>query len=173
MNPLPNLLIVDDTEINLIFLESMIRKLKVNVIRALSGAEALEKIKGIELALAILDVRMPGISGYELAILMNKERTGEKVPIIFITANMVNEQDTFKGYSSGAVDYIYKPINSHMLVSKISIFLDLFNQKQRVKKEAERLRISEEKLSRAHEALKKSEERYRSYVDNAPDGVLK
>jgi two-component system sensor histidine kinase/response regulator len=72
MSPLPNLLIVDDTEENLIFLESVISNMPVNLIQALSGAEALDITQGMELALAIIDVRMPNMNGYELAVSLNE-----------------------------------------------------------------------------------------------------
>ena len=87
MKQLPNLLVVDDIIENIKLLEAISQKVEVNLIKALSGPEALEKTKGIELALAIIDVRMPGMSGYELARIMNEERTTNKVPIIFLTAN--------------------------------------------------------------------------------------
>ena len=173
MKHLPNLLIVDDTEENLFVLRAIIvQKLKVNLIQALSGDEALEKIKGIKLALAIIDVQMPGMNGYELAVRMNEERSEDKVPVIFLTANYINELEVFKGYDNGAVDYIHKPFHSRILVSKINVFLDLFNQKQIIINDATLLRESANELIKVNAALKKSEERYRSYIDNAPDGVF-
>jgi CheY-like chemotaxis protein len=107
MKELPNLLVVDDIIENILLIEAISKKVEINLIKALSGVEALEKIKGIELALAIIDVRMPEMSGYELARIMNDERPTNKVPIIFLTAN--NERDVLEGYDSGAVDYIFKP----------------------------------------------------------------
>jgi PAS domain S-box-containing protein len=172
MESLPNLLIVDDTEENLVFLEALLKNTKTNVIRALSGAEALEKTTGIELAVAILDVRMPVMNGYELAVKMNEERSDIKVPIIFVTAGHINEIDTFKGYESGAVDYIFKPISSFILLSKINVFLDLFNHQQTISRDAELLRKSAEILSRVNAVIKKAEEKYRNYITNAPDGVF-
>lgn len=169
---LPNLLIVDDNEPILSYLETRIRSLNVNLILAMSGAEALEKTSGVELALAILDVCMPGMNGYELASKLNKERTGEKVPVIFLTANFVDEIELFKGYDSGAVDYIFKPVNSHILICKINVFLELFNQKQEITRNSAKLKKSSDALARAHIALQKSEEKYRSYIDNAPDGIF-
>jgi PAS domain S-box-containing protein len=169
---LPNLLIVDNLKNNLVLLENIISKIKVNLIQALSGNEALEKTRGIELALAIIDVRMPGMNGYELASRMNEERSDSKVPIIFITADHIQEIDLFKGYGSGAVDYILKPIDEIILLSKINVFLELFSQKQTIIRESELLKKSAIELTRVNSALKKSEEKYRSYIDNAPDGVF-
>ncbi len=75
---------------------------------------------------------MPKMNGYELALKMNEERSGVKVPIIFITASYVNEMQVFKGYDSGAVDYLFKPVDNQILLCKVNVFLDLFNQKQTI-----------------------------------------
>lgn len=155
---IPNVLIVDDIEENLLYIESVIRNFSINLIRALSGNEALEKIKDMDLVLAIIDVRMPGMSGYELAEKINGSRSDIKVPIIFITANIFSEIEELKGYSAGAVDYIYKPFSSQILKSKVSIFLDLYNQKQTIIKNAVE--------------LKENEEKYRTMINASPDGVV-
>jgi PAS domain S-box-containing protein len=159
MNQLPNLLIVDDTAENLILLAALIGKINVNLIKASSGAEALEKTRGIELALAIIDVRMPVMDGYELAMKLNEERTDDKVPVIFLTANYYNESELFKGYDSGAVDYIFKPLNSKILLSKISVFIDLFNQKQKIISGAKLLKTSTDELIQTNYTLKNREEK--------------
>jgi PAS domain S-box-containing protein len=172
MEHLPNLLIVDDTKENLAFLEAIIRKINVNLIQALSGPEALEKTKGIELALAILDVRMPGMNGYELARRINEARSGDKVPVIFLTANNGSEMDLYKGYSTGAVDYIFKPVHNHILLSKINVFLDLFKHKQVIIRDAEMLKESASDLTRVNAELKKSEEKYKTMLNASPDGIL-
>jgi two-component system sensor histidine kinase UhpB len=172
MKPLPNLLIVDDAEENLLFLEKLLRKLPVNIIRALSGQEALEKTKDLELALAIIDVRMPVMNGYELAIKMKEERSGIKVPIIFITASHVNEMQIFEGYGSGAVDYIFKPINNHILLCKINVFLDLFNQRKTIISDTRVVKMMKEagdELARVNAALVESEEKYRVLIENSHD----
>jgi signal transduction histidine kinase len=132
MKQLPNILIVDDLVNNLILLETICSKLEANFITAISGFEALEKTRGVELALAIIDVHMHEMSGYELAMKMNDERGEEKVPIIFLTANYIDAVEITKGFNSGAIDYISKPFNHHILKCKINIFLDLFNQKQTI-----------------------------------------
>jgi len=168
----PNLLIVDDDRINLKLLEGIIRKIDVNLIKALSGAEALEKTHGIDLALAIIDVRMPLMNGYELALKMNEERPENKVPVIFLTANIFDKLEVFKGYGSGAVDYIFKPVSGQILLSKIKIFLDLFNQRQFIIQKVAQLNKTTDELSRVNLSLTKSEAKYRSYIDNAPDAVF-
>jgi len=172
MAPLPNLLIVDDVEENLLYLESVITDVRANIISAYSGQEALEKTRGVSLALAIIDVWMPVMNGYELAVKLNKERPGNKIPIIFLTASHLNETQQFKGYSSGAVDYMFKPVDVLILHSKIKVFLDLYNQKQIITSYSERLKKSAEKLSRVNIAIKNSEKKYRSYIDHASDGIF-
>ena len=172
MNSLPNILIVDDSELNLFFLGSIIKNLNVNLIRASSGIEALEKTKGVVLALAILDVRMPGMSGYDLALRMNEVRYEEKVPIIFLSARHIDEIELFKGYVSGAVDYLLKPVNKDILLSKINVFLDLFNQKQTVIQKAAQLKQAAKELTRVNAELKISEEKYKTIINASPDGIL-
>lgn len=172
MNQKPNLLIVDDHQVNLYLLESMMKRMDVNLIKATSGLQALELTQNMDLALAILDVRMPVMDGYELAIRLNKEREEDKVPVIFLTANSMNEQEIFEGYDSGAVDYIIKPFNTQILISKVNVFLDLFRQKRIIINHVGLLKESADELMRVNDALKRSEEKYRSYIDNAPDGVF-
>jgi PAS domain S-box-containing protein len=169
---LPNLLIVDDNEENLLLLEAVVSKINVNLILALSGSDALDKIKGIDLALAILDVRMPGMSGYELALKINAERLDDKVPVIFITAIDIDESNEFQGYGSGAVDYMYKPFSHFTLQSKIQVFIDLFNQKQTIIRNATILQKTSDELVLVNANLQQSEAKYRSYIENAPDGVF-
>ena len=159
MNFLPNLLIVDDSELNLILLKAITLKIEVNIIEALSGKEALEKIEGIEIALAIIDVQMPGMNGYELSMKMNDGRTGNKIPVIFLTAHYSSELQIFEGYNSGAVDYIFKPVDSHILLCKINVFLDIFNQNQIIIRNIAELKKSAEQLTKLNEALKKSEQK--------------
>jgi PAS domain S-box-containing protein len=172
MKHLPNILIVDDTNENLKFLEYIIQKTEVNLIQALSGYDAIEKTHGMELALAIIDVRMPIMDGFELAQRLNDERKVEKVPIIFLTASSFNEKDVITGYGLGAVDYIVKPVPGHVLLSKIKVFLDLFHQKQTIKSDAAQRVETANELIRVNLALNKSEEKYRSYIEHAPDGVI-
>lgn len=151
MNQLPNLLIVDDMPENLFLLETVLRKMNVNLIKATNGIEALEKIGKIDLALAIIDVRMPMLNGLELARKINQDRPESKVPIIFLTANF--DRDSIEGYESGAVDYIYKPLQSRILLSKVEVFLDLHNQKQKILADSELLKKSSHELEKSLEQL--------------------
>ena len=172
MKTLPNILIVDDTLENLIYLEAIIEQMEANLIKALSGYEALEKTLGIELALAIIDVRMPGMNGYELAVKLNEERSEFKVPIIFLTAINNDLMQASEGYLHGAVDYLFKPVQKNILLCKIKVFLDLHNQKRIIIRDAAILKKTAEELVRVKTALKSSEEKYRNYIESAPDGVF-
>lgn len=172
MKSLPNLLIVDDNIVNLRYLEIIVKDLSVNLIKAESGFDALEKVKNLELMLAILDIQMPGMNGYELALKLNEKTAKDRVPIIFVTANYIDEIDVSQGYDSGAVDYIFKPVNRYVMLSKIKVFLDLFMQKQIIIQDADLLKKKSEELIRVNSALKKSDKKYRSYINNAPDGVF-
>jgi PAS domain S-box-containing protein len=167
-----NLLIVDDIEANLILLKKILQPLGANLILATSGASALQKVANLDIALALIDVRMSGMNGFELAVKLNEDRSGEKVPIIFITANDHNNEQLIKGYRAGAVDYITKPIYNNIILSKVSIFLDLFNQKQKILKDAAELKKLAEKLASTNRDLRMSEQKYRNYIENAPDGVF-
>ncbi|MEI6569311.1 MAG: PAS domain S-box protein, partial [Verrucomicrobiota bacterium] len=172
MKTLPNILIVDDILENLIFLEAILESKEANIISALSGIDALEKSNGIELALAILDVHMPGMNGYELAVKINENRSEFKVPVMFLTAIFNDEMHAAKGYSCGAVDYLSKPVQRHIIISKVDVFLDLYNQKETIIRNAAILNETSNELVRVNSALKKSEEKYRNYIESAPDGVF-
>lgn len=172
MKQLPSILIVDDSVENLMLLQAVLGSMRINLISASSGSEALEKTEGTILALAIIDVHMPLINGYELAIRLNEVRALDKVPVIFLTANYFDEIELLKGYKAGAVDYIYKPVNYQILLSKSKIFLDLFFQKQSISNYAGLLKQYADKLKKSNATLLKSEEKYRSYVENDPDGVF-
>ncbi len=170
MNNLANLLIVDDTEVNLNFLEAIVRNLNVNLIQAISGNEALEKTRELDLALAIIDVRMPEMGGFELAVKIN-ERSRLNVPVIFLTANHLVDEDVISGYNSGAVDYLSKPISRHILLCKIKVFLDLFYQKQLVLSDALIMKKKAKELMQVNSALALSERRLSDIIFSMVDWV--
>ncbi|MCK9424285.1 MAG: ATP-binding protein [Bacteroidales bacterium] len=147
-------------------------KSKVNLIHTLSGSETLEKIKGIELALAVIDVCIPGMNGFELALKINEERSDVKVPIIFLTARHVIEKQVFEGFGSGAIDFIFKPVNQHILQCKVNIFLDLFKQRQSIILNETRLKKSIAELADTNVILLKSEAKYRTLLNASPDGIV-
>lgn len=168
----PTLLIVDDNDVNLTLLEAMISGMDIDLIKAMSGAKALEMVKGVELALAIIDVRMPNMDGFEFARKLNQTRTIDKVPIIFLTAWKGNINAELEGYGSGAVDYLYKPFNKNIIISKINVFIDLYKQKQIIRNDAVKLKDSSDKLAWAYDALKQSEEKYKTMLNASPDGIF-
>jgi signal transduction histidine kinase len=140
-------LLVDDLEENLVALAALLARDDVEVLTARSGAEALELLLVHDVALALLDVQMPDMDGFELAELMRgKERT-RHVPIIFVTAGARDQIRVFKGYDLGAVDFLYKPIEPHILANKAEVFFQLARHKQRLAQEllerTETLRLNE------------------------------
>lgn len=158
MPSLPNILIVDDNATNILYLEIILRNIQATLIKALSGAEALELTKDVDLSLAILDVQMPHMNGYELAVRLNENRAENKVPIIFLTANFPENARILEGYRAGAVDYIIKPVNELILTSKIKVFLELYWQKRRVVENTLKLRESETALLAAKKQLEQMNE---------------
>lgn len=156
----PTILLVDDKKENLDLLTAVLKKTDVNIIRAMTGQEALSNAYDIELALAVVDVRMPAMSGYELAVKINENRAENKVPVIFLTANHFDQEEELKGYTSGAVDYLLKPFSQHILLSKVAVFLDLYRQKQTIRNNAELLGKSIENLAEANVRLEEREQKY-------------
>ncbi len=126
---LAKVLIVDDNEKNLVALEKTLEDLPCKIYRSMSGEEALRLITEHEFAVILLDVQMPGMDGFETAELMRKNRYTETIPIIFVTAISKDKVHVFKGYKTGAVDYLFKPIEPFLLQSKVQIFLDIYYQK--------------------------------------------
>ncbi len=168
----PNILIVDDSKEMLTYMEIVLKSAKANIISANSGAKALELIKNKELALAIVDVQMPEMNGYTLAMKINENRIGAIVPIIFLTAVYQDQVEIMKGYESGAVDYIFKPVNRGILLSKINVFLELYNQRMTLPKNLGSLKKFEDNLSGSGSELADSQMKFRSFIEHAPDGVF-
>jgi len=123
------ILIVDDKPANLLTLETVLRPTGAQIVAADSGDEALKLTLQHGFALAILDVQMPGMDGYELAGLMRGSSQTQDIPIIFLSAVYSDDYYVFKGYEAGAVDYMVKPYEREMLLSKVRVFLQLHRQK--------------------------------------------
>lgn len=126
------ILAVDDTPENLVALVALLRREGVEILTARNGAEALELLLVHDVALALLDVQMPEMDGFELAELMRGPERTKHVPIIFVTAGARDSQRMFKGYETGAVDFLFKPIDAHVLSSKVDVFVALARERQRV-----------------------------------------
>jgi signal transduction histidine kinase len=137
-----NILIVDDEPKNLAALESILDDPGYRLVRATSGEEALLAMMAEEFALLILDVRMPGMSGFEVAQMVKERRKTARIPIIFLTAYYNEDQHILEGYVSGAVDYLNKPVNPAVLRSKVAVFAEL-HRKGRALEAANRLLLGE------------------------------
>lgn len=143
---LPKILIVDALPENLQILKTPLESLPVEIICANSGKKAQTLTRQHEFALCILDVMMPEINGVENAQLILQNEKTKFVPIIFITALDYDEHQVFKGYDVGAVDYLCKPINVHILLHKVSFFIKLYNQRQILHEAREELKKQKEIL---------------------------
>jgi signal transduction histidine kinase len=135
-----NLLLVDDRPENLLALEAILEPLGQCLIRANSGPEALKQVLGDEFAAILLDVQMPGMNGFEVAEIIKSRERSRTIPIIFLSA--INKEDAyvFKGYSMGAVDYVFKPFNPDVLRSKVAVFVDLYLKQREIQRQADQLR---------------------------------
>ena len=143
------LLIVDDLPENLLALEALIKREDRTVYKALSADEALSLLLQHEFAIAILDVQMPGMNGFELAELMRGTDKTKNIPIVFVSAAGREMNYAFKGYESGAVDFLHKPLDIHAVKSKVNVFVDLYRQRKAVRQQVEAL----EKSRREQEVL--------------------
>lgn len=130
-----NILIVDDIPANLLAMEELVNDTDLNIFTAESGREALSIMEKEDIALALLDVHMPEMDGYQVVEIMSKKEETEHIPVIFVTASFMDTEHEFKGYRSGAIDYLFKPLNPLILKSKIRLFVRLHNQKRRIEKQ--------------------------------------
>lgn len=148
MEPVPFLL-VDDLEENLLSLEALLRREDIRVLKARSGDQALELLLQHDVALALVDVQMPGLNGFELAELMRGNERTRRIPIIFVTAGTGDGQRRFRGYEAGAVDFIQKPIEPDILRSKADVFFELYRQRQQLAVQRDELLAQAEALTEA------------------------
>ncbi len=148
MDPV-SFLLVDDLEENLLSLDALLRREGLTLLKARSGDEALELLLRHEVALAIVDVQMPGLNGFELAELMRGNERTRRVPIIFVTAGSADNQRRFRGYEAGAVDFIQKPIEPDILRSKADVFFELYRQRQQIAAQRDELELQAAALKEA------------------------
>jgi two-component system, sensor histidine kinase and response regulator len=132
MNETIKILVVDDVPQNRAAIEAVLARPDLELLDARSGDEALELLLVQEVALALIDVRMPGMDGFELAELMRGAERTRAIPIIFMTAATQDPVRTFRGYEAGAVDFLHKPFDPVMLRSKIGVFVELYSQRRRI-----------------------------------------
>jgi signal transduction histidine kinase len=153
-NAVAKVLIVDDDQRSLMALEALLESLQQPLVVASSGEEALRKVLRDDFAVILLDVRMPGIDGFETAKLIRERRQSAHTPIIFLTGASEDLPSMFRGYEAGAVDYIVKPVNPAILKSKIAVFVDLFVKSQALEKEIADHRLAQEQLLESQENLR-------------------
>lgn len=158
-------LIVDDSQTNLALLDHMLAQQGCDILQARGGLEAVDLVRENDFALILLDIQMPGMNGYETALRIKELKRGRHVPIIFITAIFQDEENVKLGYETGAVDYLFRPVDVETLKSKVQVFLQLNEQKVLLEQEIEQRKQSEMALSQA-------EEKYRSIFERAVEGIF-
>ena len=147
-----NILLLDDHRENLIALEAILEAPDRNLVMATTGNEALQLALKHDFALALLDVQMPDMDGFEVAELLRKNRKTRNIPIIFVTAISKENKYVFKGYECGAVDYLFKPLDQQILAAKVGVFLDLDMQRRKLQQavvQMKRLKDENERLLQA------------------------
>ncbi|MEO7311679.1 MAG: response regulator [Chitinophagaceae bacterium] len=153
------ILLVDDREDNLFSMETILEPGGYQLIKVNSGRQALKiLLSEFDFALILMDVKMPNLNGFETAALIYEREKLRHIPIIFITANTYGDENIFKGYKTGAVDYIYKPVNPELLRAKVGVFVDLYKMNRQLLLQEQKLKdinrnleneISERKASEA------------------------
>jgi PAS domain S-box-containing protein len=161
-----SILLVDDRSENLLALEAILEPLGHRLVSAVSGEEALAHLLREEFAVILLDVQMPGLDGFETAELIKSRERTRHVPIVFLTAISKDRKHVFRGYETGAVDYIFKPFDADILRSKVSAFVELHEKRRELAHHEEQLRRRE-----VAELKRESEERYHSLADAMPQIV--
>ncbi len=144
-----NVLIVDDRPENLLTLEGILESDELNILKANSGNEALGIMLEHNIALVLMDVQMPGMDGFEVAEIMRSSERTKFIPIIFVTAISKQRQHIFKGYETGAVDYLYKPLDLEILQSKIKAFIEFFQHKNALEETTRKLENTVKELNAA------------------------
>jgi len=142
----PKILLVDDHTPNLLALEAILEGIGADFVRATSGEEALRRLLHDEFALILLDVQMPGMDGFETAGMIRSREVTRGTPIIFLTAIHRDPAQHLRGYQHGAVDYLLKPFDAHVLRSKVSVFLELWRARERIREQEQQLLEKERQL---------------------------
>lgn len=151
-----NILLVDDRPENLLALEAIIEHEGLNLVKASSGEEALRFLLKYDFAAILLDVQMPGIDGFETARIIKAREKTKNVPILFITANNMESEHIFNGYSMGAVDYILKPFDPIILKAKVDAFVEIYKINQILIRQAEILTKKTEELEQSYQELSRT-----------------
>ena len=170
--PPVNILLVDDEPANLVVLETLLDDPAYRLVRAESGDQALLAMVEQEFALVILDVRMPGMTGFELAQLIKERKKTAGVPIIFLTAYYDKDQHALEGYSTGAVDFLGKPVNATVLRSKVAVFVDLHRKTRAAQLSNQALLVEVAERRRAEHQLKELNESLERRVEERTSALL-
>jgi PAS domain S-box-containing protein len=169
------ILVVDDDPRNLFAVEEMLRAPGIEIVTAESGEAALRHVLKDDFAAILLDVQMPGMDGYEVAGLIRNRQRSSRVPILFLTAFNKDDLHVFRGYSAGAVDYVFKPIEPLILKSKVDVFVDLYRKTEEIRRQGaeerrllmENLRVRSEKL-KTEQTLRRREEHQAVVLQSLP-----
>src|SRR5882672_252058 len=156
----PKILLVDDREDNLLSIEAILEPDDYQFFRAYSGHQALRiLLNEVDFAMILMDVKMPVLSGFETATLIYEREKLRNIPIIFITANSYGDDNIFKGYKAGGIDYIYKPINPEVLRAKVNVFIDMYKKNMLMLEQEQKLSVTNRNLEKEIETLKISEQK--------------
>src|SRR5215813_11176921 len=157
------ILVVDDREDNLFAIETILEKDNYTIVKAKSGRAALKiLLQEHDFSLILMDVQMPDLNGFETAAIIYEREKLREIPIIFITAHNYGDEYLFKGYRTGGVDYIYKPINPNLLRAKVSVFVELYRKNQQLIEHEKRLLSINKSLQKEIEERKTSEEKVKA-----------
>jgi PAS domain S-box-containing protein len=138
------ILLVDDTADKLVALEAALTDLGQTIVKAESGPEALRLVLRREFAVILLDINMPGMDGFETASLIRQRKSSAHIPIIFVTSFSTGDVEVYRGYSLGAVDYLFTPVTPEVLRSKVTVFVELAKKNREIQRQAVALRRAEE-----------------------------
>ncbi len=161
-----NILIVDDREENLVTLEGIIESPELNIVKAHSGNQALSLMLEYDFAMVLLDVQMPEMDGFETAEIMRSNERTKHIPIIFVTAISKQREHVFRGYKTGAVDYLYKPLDLEILQSKIKAYIEFFKQKYTLELTTRKLKNTIDELNNAKKVAEEATIAKSSFLAN-------
>ncbi|MDC0711344.1 response regulator [Stigmatella sp. ncwal1] len=172
------ILVVDDQPFELAALERSLGSLDLHIIKAQSGEEALQYLEDQEFALVLMDVRMPGMDGFEAARLIREHAPNRRVPLIFLSGARREEAVIVRGYASGAVDYLSKPVEPDALRAKVRVFVDLFHEREALRRQEQTLsqrerQVLERQRRQAEEALLESQRTLSMLMGNLPGMVFR
>jgi signal transduction histidine kinase len=159
-NMQPKILLVDDREDNLLSIETILEPNGYRFVKARSGREALKiLLNEFDFAMILMDVKMPNLNGFETATLIYEREKLKHIPIIFITANNYGDENIFRGYQTGAIDYIFKPINPDVLRAKVGVLIDLYKKNRLLLEQEQKLIATNRNLELEVAERKASEEK--------------